>query len=85
MTILRMRVAHCISKATNTLSQYVIPTAFQLQQWLRERTDILRHTYTALLVYSMPGKKIVLLFPIPWLRYATLPNVKLNKFLYELL
>jgi hypothetical protein len=34
ITIWRLRVACWIPKATNTHSQYVILTAFPLQQWL---------------------------------------------------
>ena len=33
MTICRMRIAFRITKATNTHSEYLIPTAFTLQQW----------------------------------------------------
>ena len=43
MTIIRRtRFACWITKATDTHSEYVILTAFQLQQWLRERAAILR-------------------------------------------
>jgi len=51
MTILRMRIACWINKPTNTHthththSQYVILTAFALQQRLQERTSLLRHNY----------------------------------------
>ena len=45
MAIWRMRVACWIPKATNTHSEYVILTAFPLQQWLREGASLLRHTY----------------------------------------
>ena len=37
--------------ATNTHSEYLTPIAFPRQQWLRERASMLRHTYTACLVY----------------------------------
>jgi hypothetical protein len=47
MTIWRMRIASWILNTTNTHSQYVILVAFQLQQWLHERTSILRYTYIA--------------------------------------
>jgi hypothetical protein len=36
MTVLRMRIACWIPKATNTHSEYVIRIAFPLQQWLHE-------------------------------------------------
>ena len=35
------------TKATDTHSEYVIPTAFPQQQWLRERKLILGFTYIA--------------------------------------
>ena len=43
MTTGRMRIACWIPKATNTPSQYVIFTAFPLQQWLRGRISMLCH------------------------------------------
>jgi hypothetical protein len=45
MAIWRMRIAYWITKATNTHSEYTILIAFPLQQWLRERTSMLRYTY----------------------------------------
>jgi len=42
MKIWCMRNACWITKATNTLSEYLILNAFPLQQWLREHTSILR-------------------------------------------
>ena len=48
--IWRMRIACWIPKATNTHSQYVILTAFPLQQSFHERASILRYTYSAFLV-----------------------------------
>jgi hypothetical protein len=47
MTIWRMRIACSITKATNTYSEYVILTAFPLQQWLHKRASVLRYTYTS--------------------------------------
>jgi hypothetical protein len=41
----RMRFAFRVPKATNTNSEYVILTAFPLQQWLYERASLLRCTY----------------------------------------
>ena len=52
MTILRMRVACWIPKATNTHSEHVILIAFPLQQWLNERALTLRNTYIGRLVTS---------------------------------
>jgi len=46
-TIWRMRIAYWIPKATNTHSEYVILIAFPLQQWLQDRTAMLRFTYIA--------------------------------------
>jgi hypothetical protein len=40
--IRRMRFACCITKATDTLAEYVIFIAFPQQQWLRERVSVLR-------------------------------------------
>ena len=39
--IRRMNIACCITKATDTLSGYVIRIAFTLQQWSRERSSML--------------------------------------------
>jgi len=50
MTIWRTRIARWIPKAKNTQSEYVIFTAFLLQQWLHERASMLRYTYSACLV-----------------------------------
>jgi hypothetical protein len=44
------RNACCITKATNTHSEYLIPIASPLQQLLHERASILRYTYIACLV-----------------------------------
>jgi len=46
----RMRSAFWAPKATNTQSEYVIPVAFPLQQWLKERSSMLRYTYIAHIV-----------------------------------
>jgi len=49
MTILRIRIACWIPKATNTHSQYVIIIAYPLQQWLHEHVSLLLCTYIAIL------------------------------------
>jgi len=36
----------CISRATNTRSEYVILIAFSLQEWLQERSSVLRYKNT---------------------------------------
>jgi hypothetical protein len=51
MKIWHMRIACWIPKATNTQSECVILIAFALQQWLHERTSILRYTYTVSLFH----------------------------------
>jgi hypothetical protein len=52
----RMRIACCITKATNTHSGYVIIIDFPLQQWLHKRASVLRYRYIACLVYhSIPS------------------------------
>ena len=48
-----LRIACWIIKAADTHSEYVILTAFQLQQYLHEHTLLLRYTYTACLLYSV--------------------------------
>ena len=52
MTIRRMRTACRIPKATDTHSEYVILVAFPLQQWLYERTSMLRHSYSGWIVFT---------------------------------
>jgi hypothetical protein len=47
MTIWHMRIACCIPKSTNIISEYVILVACQLQQWLHDLTSVLRYTYIA--------------------------------------
>ena len=44
-TIRRMRFAGWITKATDTRSEYAIHIASQRQDWLRERSSVLRYTY----------------------------------------
>ena len=43
VTVRLMRIACCVTKATNTHSQYVILIAFPLQYWLHERASMLRY------------------------------------------
>ena len=50
MTTRHMRIAFCLTKATDTHPEYVILTAFPLQQWLHEHASMLRYTYIAFLV-----------------------------------
>jgi hypothetical protein len=51
--IWRMRISFWIPTATNIHSQYVILTAFPLQQWLQGRASILHYTYIVSLVISV--------------------------------
>jgi hypothetical protein len=48
--IRRMRIECWIPKPTNTYSEYVILSAFLLQQWLHERAPVLLCIYVACLV-----------------------------------
>jgi hypothetical protein len=50
VTIWRMRIACWMPKRTNTHSECVILIGFPLQQWLHERTSVLRYTYIACFV-----------------------------------
>jgi hypothetical protein len=54
-----MRIGFLNGKATNTNSEYVIEyvilVAFPRQQWLYERTSVLRYTYGALHVFLEPS------------------------------
>jgi len=50
MTTWHMRVASWIPKARDTNSGCVILISLPLQQWLHERTSMLRYTYMACLV-----------------------------------
>jgi hypothetical protein len=51
-TLWRMRIACWITKATNTLSEYVTLIAFFLPQLLHERASMLRLTIIACLVLT---------------------------------
>ena len=53
MTIWRMRIACWIPKATNTHSGYLMLIVFPQQQWLHERTSMLRYTPIACLVRAI--------------------------------
>jgi hypothetical protein len=55
MTIWYMHIACWIPKATNAHTGCVICIAFPLQQWLHERTSMLRYTYIACLVRLCDG------------------------------
>jgi hypothetical protein len=55
MAAWRMRIACCVTKATDTHLQYVIRIAFSLQQWLHESAPILLYTKTVCLVSLKRG------------------------------
>jgi hypothetical protein len=56
MTIRRMRIVYCITKATNTHSEYARLIAFPLQQLLNERASMLRYKYTDCLSFFFTFK-----------------------------
>ena len=47
VTVWRMRTACWMPKATNAHTEYVILVPFRQQQWLHERSSILRYTHIA--------------------------------------
>ena len=51
--IQRMRFACWITKATDTHSEYVILIAFPRQQWLRERSSMLRYSTLPVLFFIL--------------------------------
>ena len=55
----RMLFACCITKTTNTHSEYRINIAFPWQRWLGECTSVLRHTYTSCLLLS---RNVIMLY-----------------------
>ena len=65
MTIWHMHIAGWIRKGTNPSSEYVILIAFPLQQWLHERTSVLRYTciYCLAETFSFQGASINRLTP----------------------
>ena len=60
--IWHMRVAFCIPKSTYKHSEYIILTAFPQQQWLHERSSMIRYAYIACLVYLNNRGRELLLF-----------------------
>ena len=48
--IRRARFSCCVTKATNTQSEYVILVSFPLKKSLHERASVLYYTYIACLV-----------------------------------
>ena len=99
ITIWSMRIVCWITKATNTLSEYVIFTAFPQQHWLQERAAMLRYTYTGCLVLTWhelkfpsrrkvgSGENNLLWYFITILHftYGRLNKVLLQSFSWELL
>jgi hypothetical protein len=61
MTMKRMRIASCVTKDTDTLSEYVLLIAFVGLQWSHERVSVLHilPVFFRLTMYSYTmGKKI---------------------------
>jgi len=63
-TIWYMHVARLIPEATNTVSDYVTIITFLLQQWLHERTLLLRHTYIECVVRIFHPKCTLIYSPL---------------------
>ena len=61
MAILRMHIACWITKATNTLSEYVIIIAFPLQQLLQARITLYVHCLSC---YILPNFLIVTMLAV---------------------
>jgi hypothetical protein len=60
-----IRFACWITKATDTLSEYVILIAFPRQQWLRERATVVRYTYvTCLIIHTVVEVATYRQFPV---------------------
>ena len=81
LTIWRMGTACCIIKATNTHSEYVIPIAFPLQQWLHERVSMLRYTCCTLPVFLQP-RWIVIIYSGSLVIEGPNPTTTLQLFLH---
>ena len=69
MPIWRMRLAWWIIKATDTHSEYVILNAFPLEQWLHERTSLLRYGTRQVMLQLYPQNEDTVKFEIQVLRY----------------
>jgi hypothetical protein len=52
-----MRFACWINKAKNKRSEYIILTAFPLQQWLHQSASMLRYTHKAPLLFNYNWNK----------------------------
>jgi hypothetical protein len=53
MKIRRMRIARRIPTAPNTRPEYVLLSAFPLQQWFHESAMLLRYTYIVFVVLQV--------------------------------
>jgi hypothetical protein len=73
MTIWHMRIPCWIPRATNTHSEHIILIAFPLQQWLHERTSMLRYTYIVCLVITPSLKSDTLLLSLLWIFFPAVP------------
>ena len=70
-----MSLSCWISKATDRHSEHVILTAFPLQQWLRERSSMLRYTCIPYLIFPYSSVTVPLVVPS---NYAVPPVTFLN-------
>jgi len=70
MTIWRMRFAWWITKATDTYSEYVILNTFPLEQWLQERTSLLRYStwHVMLKLYPYIEDTVKFVIQVAWHR-----------------
>ena len=78
MTAWHKCITWWIRKSKNTHSEYVIPIALPLQQWLHKRVSMLRYTYTACLVIC---KNTVLLcvnvYDTSWIMWCYIRGLEL--------
>ena len=70
-----MSLSCWITKATDRHSEHVILTAFPLQQWLRERSSMLRYTCIPYLIFPYSSVTVPLVVPS---NYAVPPVTFLN-------
>ena len=77
MTVWHMRIACWMPKTKNTRSEYLILIAFPRQQWLHERSLLLR--YSTLRVYSV--LKMDCSISSTWKRETSLHRTRQKSFL----
>ena len=67
---LHMSIASCITKYTNTHSEYVTLIALPQRQWLYESVSVLRCTYIACVVFCVDLRTNNVYFPVRLKRIA---------------